>query len=88
MTPFQEALLDAVLEEFDNIETDASSYGQDARRIEENMDLERTSLWLDAKNKYIYLHPTVGAGWYFFRSAIGRDMFLDQLQQSGFALQK
>lgn len=70
------------------MEADASSYDQDARRIEENMDLERTSLRFDAKNKHIYLHASVGASQCFFRSAVGRDMFLDLLQQSGFVLQK
>lgn len=101
MRPFEEALIDAILEEYAEIpshtqNTAHQSVQHEAARIKKRgeynlnypaTELERTSLWLDRDKKYIYLHPIPGARQYIFLNQVNKNMCLETLIRSGYTLQ-
>ena len=91
MRPFEEALIDAILEEYAEIPSYAQNTEQIKKRGEYNVsypaaELERTSLWLDRGKKYIYLHPIPGARQYIFLNQVNKNMCLETLIRSGYVL--
>lgn len=101
MTPFEEALIDAILEEYAEIPSHAQnaehqSIQHEAVQIKKRgeynanysaAELERTSLWLDRGKKYIYLHPIPDARQYIFLNQVSKNMCLETLIRSGYTLQ-
>ena len=100
MRPFEEALIDAILEEYAEIPSYAQNTEHQSiqhkavqikKRGEYNVsypaaELERTSLWLDRGKKYIYLHPIPCARQYIFLNQVNKNMCLETLIRSGYVL--
>lgn len=101
MRPFEEALIDAILEEYAKIpshaqNTENQSIQHEAvqvkKRGEYNVNypaakLEHISLWLDRDKKYIYLHPIPDTRQYIFLNQVSKNMCLKALIRSGYTLQ-
>lgn len=97
MKPFEEALFDAVLEEYAvlpcNSATAAQQHSPTQRKnrtytSHRRNEIAHRSLWLAKDEKSIFLQPVPGAGQYDFRTQKRRDMFLGFLLQNGFVLKE
>ena len=101
MKPFEEALIDSILEEYAEIlptqdggHWSAQNEAAQAQNCTEcnagrsATELERISLWLDRKEKHIYLHPKPGAAQYVFLKQANQDMCLQVLLWNGYTLRK
>lgn len=97
MKPFEEALFDAVLEEYAvlpcNSAVAAQQHSQSQRKnrayaSHRQNEIAHRSLWLAKDEKCIFLQPVPGAGQYDFRTQKKRDMFLRLLLQNGFVLKE
>ncbi len=102
MRPFEKALIDSILEEYAEIPQHTQNGGHwstqneaaqahdctECNACRSATELKRISLWLDRKEKYIYLHPKPGAAQYVFLKQANRDMCLQVLLQRGYRLQK
>lgn len=91
MRSFKEALIDAILEEYAEHQSVQHEAVQSKYRGESNTDsasteLKHTSLWLDRKEKQIYLHPIPGATQYVFLNQASKDTCLQMLIRSGYTL--
>ena len=97
MKPFEEALSDAVLEEYAVLpcdSTDTADQHSRNRKKDRNyashpsIEIARQSLWLAKGEKCIFLRSTPDTRQYYFRTQENRDMYFYLLLHSGFVLKK
>ncbi len=102
MRSFEEALINAILEEYAEILCTPQNAGQQEIQHEDAQvenyegrntsysvtEFDRISLWLDRQRKYIYLHPAPNTEQYIFFNEAGKEVCFQALIQSKYTLRE